>query len=132
MCLQLYLAASESLPLVAWDERAPGVSVSGLHPRSLDVKARFDLPHVYYVGSYQGCGCGFIKKYSDELDQVLDDYTTLAAYVRAARERDVELQIYACWGGEEFAACESRQIIEQAVLLNEDFEFEEKALYNVR
>jgi hypothetical protein len=59
MCMVVYLAADAPLPLISWDAQAPAFHVKALGSRDDPVRARFSKPHVYYVGSHEGCGCGF-------------------------------------------------------------------------
>ena len=59
MCMMVYIASDCLLPTSAWDETRPSFHVRELVERDEPVRRQFSKPHVYYVGSHEGCGCGF-------------------------------------------------------------------------
>src|SRR5579862_3212367 len=59
MCMMIYVASDYALPTLAWDKDHPRFHVTGLTERDEPVRKHFSKPFVYYVGSHQGCGCGF-------------------------------------------------------------------------
>jgi len=54
----VYLAASRPLPLIPLEANA-AITVRELDAREQVVAQWFSQPFVYYVGAYEGCGCGF-------------------------------------------------------------------------
>src|SRR5438270_9761985 len=59
MCLALYIAASKPLPVVPWDPKRPAFHVVPLPEDMEDVRSLLPYPHIYYVGSHEGCSCAF-------------------------------------------------------------------------
>ncbi len=59
MCLAVYIGTDEELPLSAWVEDQTLVCFSALNEKDFPVRKHFSSKNVYYVGSDEGCGCGF-------------------------------------------------------------------------
>src|SRR5262245_44547564 len=60
MCLMVYLGASKPLRLIPWDGAKPSFHVTDMLPEFRSrVAPQLGTSHVYYVGSHEGCGCGF-------------------------------------------------------------------------
>jgi hypothetical protein len=78
MCLALYIAASKPLPEVAWDPKKPAFHVVPLPENMQDVRKLLPYPHIYYVGSHEGCSCAF--NYEHEFKSALE----LRDYLRKA------------------------------------------------
>jgi hypothetical protein len=133
MCLALYMASSQPLATVRWAKEAPGFYVEELSADDSHVKKQFSLPHIYYAGSHEGCGCGFIKDedVGEELARVEENYSKLAAYVREARENGAAIEFFSCWEGEQKSVPEFRETIRESTLLERGFQFKEKAFYRV-
>jgi hypothetical protein len=78
MCLALYIAASKSLPVVPWDPEKPTFHVVPIPESMQAVRKLLPFPHIYYVGSHEGCSCAF--NYEHEFKSALD----LRDYLRKA------------------------------------------------
>ena len=59
MCWTLYVSTPIKLPLIEWDSKQPRFNARKLKDDELAIVSRFTMPEVVYVGSDQGCGCGF-------------------------------------------------------------------------
>ena len=132
MCLAVYIATTQEIPLIAWDKQNPAFHIKALDHHS-HVRKQFDLENVYYAGSNEGCGCGFLKDgvVGEELERTKTNYLRLAEIVRSAQEKGIQVQIFSCWEGDQSAIPESRKQISLENLLADDFVFEEKAFYDV-
>lgn len=95
MCLALYLAASQELPVIAWDKRNPAFHVIRLPKEADAVRKHFRSDYVYYAGSTQGCSCAF--NYEHESDSIVD----LRNYLRNAMICVNEVEMFACQAGSE-------------------------------
>lgn len=95
MCLALYLAASQELPVIAWDKRNPAFHVIRLPKEAEAVRKHFRSDYVYYAGSGQGCSCAF--NYEHESDSIVD----LKNYLRNAMICVSEVEMFACQAGSE-------------------------------
>ena len=133
MCLMVYIGSDKPLPLINWNENKPSFNVSDLTKYEKSVTTQFKYPHVYNVGSHQGCGCGFFKgfKEEEELTQVFDNYHQLKDYLQKAKAMGASNQIYSCWDGDQEAKPEHREEINLNRLIEETFEFKEIALYEI-
>jgi hypothetical protein len=95
MCLALYLAASQELPVIAWDAEKPAFHVVHLPKRAEGVRKHFRHDYVYYAGSQQGCSCAF--NYEHEYDSIAE----LRNYLRNALLCVSEVEVFACHVGAE-------------------------------
>ena len=95
MCLALYLAASQELPVIAWDKANPGFHVIRLPKDAEAVRKHFHSDYVYYAGSAQGCSCAF--NYEHESDSIVE----LRNYLRNALICVSEVEMFACQIGAE-------------------------------
>ena len=108
MCLAIYIASDEPLPLVAWSVQSPAFHVIDLSEREQVVRKQFANPFVYYVGTYEGCGCAFnygreYPEYEDnpeELKFAEESVTRLADYLSDAVSKVGSVQVFSCWEGE--------------------------------
>jgi hypothetical protein len=101
MCLALFIAADGVLPLVP-PTTPPSFSVEELAERSLGIRGHFSADWcVRYAGSTSGCGCDFSGCNNGRSRSALRDY--LASVLPKA-----EVQVYACWEGDESVAIENR------------------------
>jgi len=95
MCLALYLAAAQELPVIAWDDTNPGFHVIRLPKSAEAVRKHFRSEYVYYAGSQQGCSCAF--NYEHEYDSIIE----LRNYLRNALICVNEVEMFACQTGAE-------------------------------
>jgi len=103
MCFALYLAADNPLPLRAWDEHAPAfyVTTEDIHQRPIPILSK---PYVYYLGSHQGCGCGFrvagIPPEWPEYAERMQNHEQLVEYLEAATKHG-PVELFMSWEGDE-------------------------------
>jgi len=95
MCLSLYLAAPQELPVIAWDETKPAFHVIHLPKNAEGVRKHFRSDYVYYAGSAQGCSCAF--NYEHEYDSIVE----LRNYLRNALICVEQVEMFACQAGAE-------------------------------
>jgi len=143
MCFTLYVAASKKLPLREWNKDKPGVHTANLQDYELGVLGRLSLPFALYVGSNQGCGCGFRHSIVDgqgwlpvipsekyELNAEQENHVGLWQYLTESLEGG-SIEIYACWNSDvnECPDCIGHIRIED--ITNSDFYFKEGWLYRM-
>jgi hypothetical protein len=95
MCLALYLAAAQELPVIPWDEHKPAFHLVRLPKTAEGVRKHFRADYVYYAGSHQGCSCAF--NYEHEYDSIIE----LRNYLRNALICLDEVEMFACQTGAE-------------------------------
>lgn len=140
MCMAVYLAADSPLQLIGWDEDLPGFFVSVLETdRDFEVREQFDMPYVYYAGSHTHCGCGFnYGQYAEaesdpqEIARRQRSLAALADYLAREIGRVGEIEMFACWDGDQSAAPVLTRDLTPSSFLAEDFYFYEKELATVR
>lgn len=100
MCLAVYLATARPLPD---SDRAP-LNVEAAAPETAErLRRHLALPHLYYVASHEGCGCGFVAERDGTDEELGERQASLGALrdllAEAARAGGAEL--LACADGSE-------------------------------
>jgi len=135
MCMMVYVASDHPLPTSAWDEARPGFHVEELSKRDEAVRKQFSKPCIYYVGSHEGCGCGFQYGQYEELEQdreesaaVEESRRHLSEFLATALQGQAEVELFACWDGDQAATPEHRGRMSPSDLLRDHAHFREKEL----
>ena len=113
MCWVLYLASDVTLPAVGWNQEKPAFNVEPISPAESPVSRQFARRYLYVVGSHTLCGCGFDRDQADpqHRDELLDIERSLGSlreYLREAVAIAGELELYACWDGDQAAEPDHR------------------------
>lgn len=132
MCLAVYLASSVKLPELGWNEQSPDFYVERLDRLEEEVRRQIPrpLPYLYYVGSFDGCGCGFIRdgEIGDELEKRNSMYRKLAAYLKDALSSDADLILSSCWEGDQGEKPDRTVTLPPSGLLEPGFELKDRKL----
>ncbi len=133
MCFMVYMASSEPLPLVKQEKSTPTFHTRLVSVRERIVRRQFSFPHVYYVGSYTGCGCGFLKdgEVGEELLKTEAMYQDLAGFIGEAISQGSEIELFSCWVGEQGAVPVKSTTITLEEMVKPEFEFQEKVLIRI-
>lgn len=131
----VYVASDDPLPTLAWDEARPGFYVEALSERDEAVRRRFSKPCIYHVGSHEGCGCGFqygqyeeFETDREELAVAEESRRRLSEFLAAALQHQAEVELFACWDGDQAAMPEHHGRMSPSDLLHDRFHFREKEL----
>jgi hypothetical protein len=134
MCWALYLASDKELPLVPWDETRPSFNTQALSETEVPVKEQFSFPNVIYLGSHQGCGCGFMAADEDEPEEMASREKTvhaLSSYLTTALQHGARLEMYLCWEGDQKAMPAAKKSVTPKDFLGPEFPLAEKEFANV-
>ena len=106
MCLVAYIAAAEELPTLDWNHEIPAFHVKNIDEGIEKVRGQFRLPFVYYLGSHEGCGCGFNRGSASpsephQVEAVRQTLAALTRYLQEAVSQVGTIELYTCWNGEE-------------------------------
>jgi hypothetical protein len=133
MCMMIYIASEHPLPTSSWDEARPCFYVEALSERDEPVRRRFTKPWVYYAGSHEGCGCGFqsgqyegLEEGADALAAARDSRWRLAEFLAVALQHQSEVELFACWDGDQTAEPEHRGRLRPSDLTRDRASFREK------
>jgi hypothetical protein len=154
MCLMVWIGTSVPVPSLARTaEPRPETGYAYIEEVAVDapIRARLTSPHVTYVGSHEGCGCGFnsgdlnfegIERTADAialLEAMTDEERAKFLAEQRSRERLCELartalahgpvEVYACWAGDEVATPIGEEAIELEWLTERTSPLEERARY---
>jgi len=80
MCLAVYLATVQPLPVV---DRAPLVLEPAAEATAARLRGHLSLPHLYFVASHEGCGCGFVLDHGEGTDEDCSERQSSALALRA-------------------------------------------------
>ena len=141
MCMVYYLGTDGDAPLApAWDKSAPAFYVSTVDgPESEHVKKKLPQRCIVYLGSHEGCGCGF-RSYrdgylmggdADEKDTAAD-HVALAEYLRTLPAKEGSIQIFGCWSGDESLAVEHLRDFKASDVLDPSFGFREREILTLK
>mgnify|MGYP001202638673 CR=1 FL=1 len=129
MCYSLYMASDRERPEVPWDEAKPAFYVNASDPDAERARGQFTKKKLYYLGSDEGCGCGFQRENDwmsedpKERDAKRENQLRLASYLSSCLEDEDAIELYGCWsGGEEDEPVRTREIV-VADLRDEHFFF---------
>lgn len=147
MCIRLYLATAQPVPMVPWDEASPGFNIQTVDETEKPVLAQFSKPSVVHIGAHTGCSCGFgYSMYGDpppeapELETPEDvaehestkaSVACLRAYLTDCLSREPIVELFACWSGDEGAPPKAKVEVLPDHFQGESFRLVERMLYVV-
>ena len=131
MCLAIYLASQHPLPTFNHHERYPELLISPhLYKKKAAVEETLNLPFIYYVGSWEGCSCGFNPPSREagedesgrtEREMSAASRSSLSRYL-ADQIGAGELALYVAWDGEEGSPIQLKRTISPDYFLTDPFE----------
>jgi hypothetical protein len=131
----IYVASDYALPTSAWDQGRPGFHVTELAERDEPVRRQFSKPCIYYVGSHEGCGCGFQYGEYEDLEEdpaalaaARDSRRQLAEFLSVALRSQPAVELFACWDGDQAVPPEHRGQVRPVDLVRGRTFFREKEL----
>ena len=156
MCLMVWIGTVE--PVAAVAKPVDPTAEAGYHyveevRADAPIRSRFTTPHVTYVGSHEGCGCGYNS--GDLAWQGIEDATDAMALLGAMTEDELEefiaeqrsrarlralvsaalgdgpVEVYACWAGDEKVEPIGDRTIAPARLTERTAPLEERVRYRV-
>jgi len=133
MCLAVYIASNKPLPLVNWNNDRPRFHVLAISEEDKGIAKQFKNKNVVYAGSHEGCGCGFFKEgeEGEKLKIRQANYEELAYYLSSLKFSGAKLELFSCWEGDQAETPEFRERISLATLVSPEFQFKEKAYYEI-
>lgn len=136
-----YLGADVIPPLIPWNESSPGFHVTTVGDAESIVAKHFSKQHIRYIGSREGCGCGFRSgeywsfedawEDSDEVSEYQRDHDALYEYVKSLVNPEAAVELFGCWSGDEKEPVQQRFEIAVNDLSRRDFVFLERGLFTV-
>jgi hypothetical protein len=141
--MAIYISTDKPIPTIPYDEKNRMLNTEDVTDSEETFKNIFSKSNIKYVGSDQGCGCGFrhaIIHNDNWLDVVDDDETAFdnsnhinfVDLITKSNEDGKTFEILACWEGDQNEPILYRETIKLADILNTDFHFKERGLYTVR
>ena len=137
MCLYIYVGTGQPLQEIEWDEENPAFYVERLGEDEESVRPHFSKPHVYYVGSDGGCGCGFQPEDwpegSTDPDMLSnrENRRKLIEFIESVVQQG-PIELFAVWAGEQSAEPQERLEVTPAHFAGRWREFDESQFFVVR
>lgn len=143
MCFVLYIGTRTEAPRIPWHEKLVGISTAEVVERDHAGKEKFALPVVTYVGSDQGCGCGFRHVLfegggwpNEHLTGLQEDtqqnHDALIAFIRQHFATEPFVELYGCWDGDFAEPLASEIDLALSRVADPVFCFRERGYYKVR
>ena len=137
MCWAVYLASEEELPEIPWDADHPSFHVRKLSSKDdEDVIPHFTRPSIRYVGSHEGCGCGFFRDTEEPNSAMYREFrkalSALATYVRLALKGSDQLEMFLCWEGDQKKSPVSRVSLKASSFDQGKFPLQERQFAVIR
>lgn len=147
MCFVLYLGTDQPVRTIPWDDRNPKLNTQDLTELDAGVARHFEAAHVKYLGSDQGCGCGFrhvsyqngewpeesmigFEHYTGEDQQPAQEQ--LHAFLKEQLAYVDRVELYGCWDGEFMEPSAGTAELPLDRILDHDFYFRERFGYTIR
>ena len=147
MCFALYMATDREVRGISWKEDQPALFILETGDNDRGVSKHFTKPFLRYVGSDQGCGCGFrhvmfqgggwpeesIINPDESVDEDRQTNHRQLHEVLTSLPEDCRcVELYGCWEGDFDEACEGTAEIRVDDILEPAFHFRERFGYVVR
>jgi hypothetical protein len=147
MCFVLYIGANVILPEVPVNENNLGIHTECLNENDAAVASHFSTRNVIYLGSTQGCGCGFRHAllesngnewmpvvYEKDEDMADDQINMLGLhnYLRHFIDNGEKVELYGIWDGDYNEKPLSKQELLLADLLKTTFYLKERGFYIIK
>ena len=141
--MTIYISTDRPLPTIPYDEKNRKLNTEDITENEMTFKNLFSKPHIKYVGSDQGCGCGFrhaLLEYDNWLDVINDEETpfdnlnhiNLVDLILKNNPDSKTVEILSVWEGDHNEPIKHRQTITLRDILDRDFYFKERGLYIVQ
>ena len=134
MCLALYLFTDNKMEEIVFDKENPGLFLREIMEREYAVKNWVaDKPHIYYVGSSQGCGCGWEAALESDEEEEIAEKTKdrQALHQLLASQNFAGSHLIICWEGDQGDELERPDKVSLAQIRDVNFEFEECVDYQI-
>ena len=132
MCMALCIGPDQPLSEIPWVEANPPFRVIAA-ARDHAARDRFRTPHVYDVGSHDGCACGFqLVQYPQFEDEgaplTRRSLAELATCLEDCLSEGGQIELFACRIGDEFGEPASRSVLSPQALRGEPDFFREREM----
>jgi hypothetical protein len=149
MCYVLYASSGKPLPVIPgpdwdairsnWPDGAPTLVAEPIRAEDEAVLHHLPGPNKIYIGSFEGCGCGFNRAVLDDEEQDTDEMEgkeLILAVQSRQRLRDYIIQnnvdtLYGCWSGDESLPVERSIEITPETIIDRAFAFPERCLMKI-
>jgi hypothetical protein len=139
MCFVLYMASDRERPEIPWNIEARSFNVKADDADAANARGQFTKRNLYYLGSDNGCGCGYRlnplwvdEKEPDKLREGAANQAALHRYVRSCLEEEDTIELFGCWSGDEALPAPVYREVTVNDLVDPEFYFAERERILVR
>ena len=130
------------MPTIPYDENHRSLNTEDIVDEEKNIRSNLSLPNIKFVGSDEGCGCGFrhaLLEGNHWLDVVDDEETefdnsnhqNLVDFIIENNKGEKTVEILSCWEGDHNKPVKFQETIKVHDLLSRDFYFKERGLYTI-
>jgi hypothetical protein len=130
------------MPTIPYDENNRSLNTEDIVEEESNIKNVLSLPKIKFIGSDEGCGCGFrhalidgenwfnaVDEEGTEFDN--SNHQNLVKFIIENNKGEKTVEILSCWEGDHNEPVKFRETIKIHDLLSSDFYFKERGLYTV-
>ncbi|HEY8945664.1 MAG TPA: hypothetical protein VIM73_15450 [Polyangiaceae bacterium] len=104
--MAVYLGCDLEPPEASWDESRPAFNTQRVSANDGAVRRLFRKPAVIFLGAHTGCSCGFTYGMDDGEDpaeraDAARSVGALRLYLSVLLEHVAEIELFACWEGDQ-------------------------------
>jgi hypothetical protein len=141
--MMFYIGTMTEIPKISLNKNLPALNTKDISAKESEVRKHLSLPCVAYIGSDEGCGCGFrhallqdrqwfpVVDEEDNDSQLKNQRQLFNFIVDNLKDQDF-VEIYGCWDGDLSMNIEFQDEIELAEILETNFYFKERGQYKIR
>ena len=144
MCFCLYVGTEVPVPTIPYDNNDRKLNTEDLNEHEKMVAIHFTKPHHKYIGSDEGCGCGFRnvwfsdggwpeesmigeENYTGEREQ--PNHQQLYDFLKEILATNQDIELYGCWDISE--PTEGQTILQLSAILDMQFYFRDRYKYTI-
>lgn len=133
MCLAMYMFTKEVLPESVWDKSNPDFYIQRVFIEEDKRLSKWPCgqKNTYYIGSHQGCGCGWaaVSEFdsAQEKQKKIQIRQALVDVLKTIRVSGSRLVV--CWDGDQGDDLLEKITISFSQILDQEFDFEEMRQY---
>lgn len=140
MCYALYIGSDILFEISKWDPQNRKFYIGKLQDKDKDVIQHFSKSHIYYAGSWRGCGCGFFvepgwaesENHAEEIEWNKNCIRDFIEFLKKVLQKTDEIELFVCWEGDQSKEPKRKLEVTPGDLLGQSLPFEERDFVIIR
>ena len=141
MCYAVYLGTDVGLQVSEFNVNKPDFYIGEIDKlKEGAVRNQFTKRNVYYIGSHEGCGCGFVFQDSDareesgQEEKFGDNKKSVKNFcdlIRSVLSQSDDCEVFLCWEGNQADVPENEEVVKVDFFESGNWVEDEATLYKV-